>query len=229
MTIKQTAVAAALALLLSTFAVALAPSALARTISSRALLRQLAVAAEHPAGYDRDLFPSWIDADHDGCDTREEVLIAEAIRVVVDPPCSIVSGRWFSKYDAVRTSDPSTFDIDHLVPLAETWQSGAWRWNTDTRTRYANDLGYGPDLIAVTAHSNRSKGEREPQDWLPDRVSFRCTYLAWWVAVKWRWQLTVNAVEKRFLHDGLSACGWPNVTRLSRPATNTRSTSPGRR
>jgi len=200
------------AAMLTTAAVAVALAAGASTISTQTLLGQLVVAHEHAVGYDRSLFPLWIDADHDGCDTRYEVLIAEATQApTVGAGCSLSGGRWFSKYDGVRTSDPSTFDIDHLVPLAEAWQSGAWRWTTATRERYANDLGYGADLVAVTAHSNRSKGDREPQDWLPDRTSFQCRYMAWWVAVKWRWRLRINRIEKTFLVNHLSACGWPSV------------------
>jgi hypothetical protein len=192
--------------------VAAAPAAGASTVSTQTLLAQLVVAREHAAGYDRSLFPLWIDADHDGCDTRDEVLIAEATRPpTVGAGCSLSGGRWFSKYDGVTTTDPSTFDIDHVVPLAEAWQSGAWRWSTATRERYANDLGYASDLAAVTAHSNRSKGDREPQDWLPTRTSFQCRYMAWWVAVKWRWKLRINHPEKSFLTSRLAACGWPSV------------------
>ena len=71
--------------------------------------------------------------------------------------------------------------------------------------------------MAVTAHANRSKGEKEPQDYMPPRKRFRCTYLAWWVAVKWRWHLKVNRTERTFLHNHLAACGWPKVTKPSRP------------
>jgi len=39
----------------------------------------LLIAVERPEGYDRSLFKHWIDADKNGCDTRKEVLIAEAI------------------------------------------------------------------------------------------------------------------------------------------------------
>jgi hypothetical protein len=156
------------------------------------------------------------------------VLIAEAVIAPhVGSGCTLSDGKWFSKYDGVTTTDPSTFDIDHLVPLAEAWQSGAWRWNADTRKRYANDLGYGPDLVAVSAHSNRSKGEQEPQSWLPTRTSFDCTYMAWWVAVKWRWHLKINAAEKTFLTDHLRACGWPIVSKPTRPTIGYASTTGG--
>ena len=205
-----------------------APTADATSVSTRILLGQLVVAPEHTSGYNRSLFPLWIDADHDGCNTRYEVLIAEATTAPqVGSGCTLSAGRWFSKYDGVVTTDPSTFDIDHFVPLAEAWRSGAWRWNTATRTRYANDLGYGPDLVAVTAHSNRSKGDQEPQDWLPPRASFDCTYLAWWVAVKWRWHLKIDDTEKTFLTDHLRACGWPRVRKPTRPAIGHQSTGGG--
>lgn len=127
-------------------------------ISSRYLLNRLGHGSEHVAGYDRAKFNLWVDADHDGCDTRAEVLIQEAtVTPRVGADCALAGGKWRSPYDGVTTTDSSTFDIDHLVPLAEAWQSGAWKWSAATRQAYANDLGYRPDLIAVTAHENRSK------------------------------------------------------------------------
>lgn len=119
-------------------------------------------------------------------------------------------------YDGTTTTDPSTFDIDHLVALNEAWQSGAWKWNADTRRRFANDLGYKFSLIAVTASSNRSKGDREPQDWMPERPGFACTYVKQWVAVKWRWRLAVNRGEREVLRSTLRDCGWPRVLKPSR-------------
>lgn len=218
------------AVLASLAAAVVAPPAEATTttVSTQYLLNHLTVAAEHATGYQRSKFTLWVDADHDGCDTRREVLIAEAVvKPAVRSGCTLTGGRWTSKYDGVSTTDPSTFDIDHLVPLAEAWQSGAWRWDANTRMRYANDLGYAADLVAVTAHTNRSKGDREPQAWLPPRASFDCTYMAWWVAVKWRWQLRANAAEKSFLTTRLSACGWPRVTRPARPTLHYASSTGG--
>jgi hypothetical protein len=198
------------------------------TMSSRYLLNHLRSASEHPDGYDRGKFPMWADVDHDGCDTRDEVLMAEARgEVSVHAGCDLRGGTWRSRYDGISTSDPSSFDIDHMVPLNEAWQSGAWRWSAGTRKAYANDLGYSASLIAVSAHQNRSKGDREPQAWMPQRRAYACTYVKRWVAVKWRWQLKVDATERSFLASELRACGWPSVATPSRPAITSGSRSRG--
>lgn len=198
------------------------------TVSSQYLLNHLSSKGEHPSGYARSKFKLWIDADHDGCDTRDEVLISEATK----PPkigdgCSMSAGRWLSRYDGVATTNPTSFDIDHLVPLNEAWQSGAWKWSAATRKAYANDLGYKASLIAVTAHENRSKGDREPQDWMPERAAYACKYVTQWVAVKWRWHLSVNGAERTFITAELKACAWPRVAKPNRPAIHTTSSGGG--
>ncbi|WP_082105386.1 HNH endonuclease family protein [Demequina subtropica] len=179
-------------------------------VSARTLLRQLDVKAETNAGYDRAKFRHWIDtADKDVCNARYEVLIAEAAKTPrVSSTCKLSGGRWVSRYDGKVTTNPSTFDVDHMVPLAEAWGSGAKRWNTATLTRYANDLGYFGSLIAVSAASNRAKGAREPGQWLPANKAYRCTYVKQWIAVKWRWDLAVDANEKTALSTQLTRwCG----------------------
>ena len=192
-------------------------------LSSLKLLQALTVKSENRTGYARSKFQHWIDADHDSCDTRDEVLITEAKTAPhVGSGCALTGGRWVSAYDNVATLDPSTFDVDHLVPLAEAWDSGANVWDTNTRMRYANDLGYAASLIAVTASTNRSKADREPQSWMPPRTSYRCTYLANWVAVKWRWHLATDTTERSYLISQLGSCNWPHVATTSRqPVTIT--------
>lgn len=167
------------------------------------LLNSLTVAPESNVGYDRSRFRHWIMTD--GCTTREWVLIRQAI-VGQRTDCVVAAGQWFSRYDGQQTSDPSSFDVDHLVPLAEAWGSGASKWTDDERMRYANDLGYRPALIAVSASSNRSKGDRDPAEWMPPTASYRCKYLRQWVGVKFRWGLSVDATEKVFVSAELVTC-----------------------
>ncbi len=167
------------------------------------LLNSLPVSNEVTSGYNRELFRHWSDLDSDGCDTREEVLIDEKVAGTV-VGCKVVNGKWVSQYDGVTTTNSSNFDIDHFVPLKEAWDSGAWRWDSSTRERFANDQGYALSLIAVSASSNRSKSDRDPSDWLPSENL--CLYAKSWVGVKFRWRLSVDSREKTKLRQLLSDC-----------------------
>lgn len=186
-----------------------------RAASYSAPLRQavadLTVRAEVRTGYEREKFVHWIDADGDGCDTRDEVLLTEADdRPTVGSGCSITGGRWRSYYDGVSVTASSGLDIDHMVPLAEAWDSGARSWSGATRQAFANDLGDARSLVAVTASTNRSKGDRDVAEWLPDRS--RCRYLREWVAVKHRWRLSVDRSEKVAMKRLARSCGNARIT-----------------
>lgn len=172
------------------------------------LLDELDVRRERQSGYVREKFEHWIDADGDGCDTRQEVLINESrTDVRIGAGCRLYGGTWVSRYDGVESDYYSGFDIDHTVALEEAWSSGAYLWSPGTRRAYANDVGYRHSLVAVTASSNRSKSASEPGSWMPPRAAYRCTYVATWVAVKWRWDLAVDPSEKAGLARQLAACG----------------------
>ncbi|WP_206051874.1 HNH endonuclease family protein [Nocardioides ferulae] len=163
----------------------------------------LPVRREVRDGYDRDEFNHWI-GQGDGCDTRDVVLIDESLEEAeVGEDCA-VSGRWHSAYDGVETVDASSFDIDHVVPLAESWDSGSRSWDDERRERFANDLGDRRSLLAVSASSNRSKGDQDPAEWMPDQG--RCRYVRGYVAVKLRWGLSVDRAEKRFLRKTARRC-----------------------
>jgi hypothetical protein len=45
----------------------------------------------------------------------------------------------------------NSVDIDHVVPLAEAWRSGASDWDDDRRGDFANDP-WGPALIVQVLH-----------------------------------------------------------------------------
>ena len=166
----------------------------------------LRVAPEVTSGYDRDLFKHWEDDNGNGCHAREETLIAESVGSVnVTGDCDI-SGTWFSAFDGETTTNPSNFDVDHLVPLKEAWDSGANRWNSATRERFANDLGSPHSLIAVSRGSNRSKGARDPAEWMPPRESYHCEYVYTWTLVKIRWKLTADRDEINALRNYGGEC-----------------------
>lgn len=191
----------------------IAAPAYAETYSAplRTAVAGLPVATEIRTGYNRDLFPHWIDADSDGCNTRYEVLIAEAVTAPsVGSGCKLTGGRWYSYYDGAYWTNPSDVDIDHMVALAEAWDSGARNWTTTRRRSFANDLGDHRSLVAVTDNVNQAKGDKDPAQWLPPLSSVRCRYIQEWVAVKIRWRLTVDSTEKSTLTSIANGCS--NVT-----------------
>ena len=171
----------------------------------------LSVKTESRTGYSRTLFNHWVDADGDGCDTRREVLIAEADDpVTVGSGCSLSGGRWFSYYDRVSWTDTSRIDIDHVVALAEAWDSGASAWTSSQRQSYANDLGDSRTLVGVTDSVNQSKGDQDPTTWMP--TYDKCRYLREWVAVKIRWRLAIDSAEKSALQNLSSGCTNSTIT-----------------
>jgi hypothetical protein len=195
-------------------AVVFAPAAAAASPSAGVPLREaivrLTVAAESREGYLRDKFRHWTDADRDGCSTRAEVLIEEAVLApAVGARCTLTGGSWHSAYDDVYVADAARLDIDHMVPLAEAWDSGASAWTAQRRQAYANDVDEPRALIAVSAATNRSKADQDPREWLPPFVPGRCRYLVDWVAVKTRWSLSVDEAERLVLTELAAAC--PNV------------------
>lgn len=177
------------------------------------LLEALVVAPEHLDGYDRDLFPHWTDDDGDGCNTRREVLIAQAIvPPTVTGSCQLTGGRWLSPFDGVEIDDASGVQIDHLVALAEAWYSGAHAWTTDRRERFANDIEVPWVLVATSPAYNTSKGSSDPAEWLPPLRSARCRYVEAWIGTKVRWSLRVDPVEKAALDALVLACPDSRVT-----------------
>lgn len=153
------------------------------------------VMRERGDGYDRDLFEHWITVG--GCSTRENVLIRDSLSPAqVDPfGCRVVAGDWVSPYDGATWDNPADVDIDHVVALKEAWDSGAWSWSASQRRAFANDVTDRRSLRAVTDEVNQSKGDKDPSNWLPPLVSARCPYVADWVAIKARWQLSMDESE----------------------------------
>lgn len=173
-------------------------------------LGQLGLTVEPEAprgGYDRDLFEHWVDADGDGCDTRQEVLERDSlVPVTVSASCDILAGDWLSYLDGYSTPDPGELHVDHTVALAEAWDSGAWAWDATRRQAFANDLDTPGALRAVSATENQRKSDRDPADYQPVNAAANCEFARSWVMVKQHWELSVDPVEEGALLDLLAAC-----------------------
>ena len=157
--------------------------------------------------YNRADYPTWVDADGDCQNARAEVLIAENIGTLVfsSGSCVVGSGLWLDPYTSQFFTVASDLDVDHMVPLAEAHQSGAYAWDLNKRRDYANYLADPNHLIAVSASANRSKGARDPAEWLPTNTAYHVQYAQAWVAVKIAWGLTADAAEIEALQSILGA------------------------
>ncbi|GII85689.1 hypothetical protein Ssi03_36790 [Sphaerisporangium siamense] len=200
-----TALALAAATLATAPAHAFTPPNIPSLSTATAELNALTVDIERNAGtYDRALFPHWITISG-ACNTRETVLKRDGTGVVTNSGCAATSGQWYSPYDGGTWTAASDVDIDHMVPLAEAWRSGAHAWTTSRRQAFANDLG-NPQLWAVTDNVNQAKGDDDPALWKPPLTSFWCTYAKAYIDVKYEWSLTVDGAEKSALAGMLGRC-----------------------
>lgn len=175
-------------------------------------LAALKVADEVRTGYKRTLFKHWVGTGN-GCDSRKSVIISEAIvKPKVEAGCKLVGGEWLSIYDLVKVTDAGKLDVDHMVPLAEAWDSGASSWDAKKKEMYANDQTDPRHLIAVTGASNRSKSDQDPAEWMPTNKAYICEYIANWISIKVRWALTIDAKEKAALESNLKGCKATKIT-----------------
>ena len=182
--------------------------------SALAAARQLPVKGRAPmTGYTRRMFgDGWVDTDHNGCDTRNDILARDLTGAAFRPGthrCIVVSGTLVDPYTrttihfvrGLRTS--TQVQIDHVVALGDAWQTGAQRWPTARRVAFANDP---LNLLAVGGRVNQQKGDGDAATWLPPNKAFRCDYIARQVAVKRKYGLWVTAAEKAAMLRVLTAC-----------------------
>lgn len=155
--------------------------------------------------FSRADYGTWIDADNDCQNTRDEVLIAESLEPVVlnKKGCKVISGKWYDYYTAAYFYKATDLDIDHLVPLAEVERSGGNKWPNEKRKLYANDIGSDETLIVVSKGANRSKSDKDPAKWMPKNEAYRCDYLRRWREVKAKWQLSEDSLERNYINNAL--------------------------
>ncbi len=165
------------------------------------------------SGYSREKFDHWSnarefgwEAPEESCDVRDAALIRDGEDVVVGDGCKVESGTWLDPYTANTYTDPQDIDIDHVVPLANAWRSGASSWNADEREAYAN----APDvLLSVEDDANQEKGDKGPEAWRPPNEEIWCDYASRWIGIKSDYGLSVNPGEKEALAEMLDTCGGP--------------------
>lgn len=194
--------------------------------SALALLAKLPVRSwASMAGYSRAQFgPAWADVDHNGCDTRDDILRRDLTGITTRTDgCTVLTGTLHDPYTG-RTIDfhrgvgtSTAVQIDHVVALADAWRTGAQKLSASRREQLANDP---LELLAVDGPTNESKGDQDAASWLPPNTSFDCSYVADQIAVKHAYGLWVTQAEHDAMARVLQDCGGtvPAPTRTTAPA-----------
>lgn len=158
--------------------------------------------------YSRADYKHWIDADKDCQNTREEVLIIESLKkpTLDKKGCKVIEGRWYDPYTDKFFTNPSDLDVDHFIPLAEVDRSGGNKWSKQKKMDYANDLDDPDILIAVSKGANRSKGDKDPSDWMPPNEDYHCEYIRIWQEIKDKWGLKMDIKERDFIEQKNAEC-----------------------
>jgi hypothetical protein len=183
-------------------------------ISAIEALATLAVKGRAPkTGYARSVFgQTWADVDRNGCDTRNDILNRDLTEVRYKEKtrnCVVLSGILVDRYSGetinfVRGNITSMeVQIDHVVALSNSWQTGAFNLTLAQRTALANDP---MNLFAVKGRLNAQKRDGDAATWLPPLKKFRCAYVAQQIAVKAKYSLWVTAPEKDAMSRILNTC-----------------------
>jgi hypothetical protein len=170
----------------------------------------------NPPGYDRDCGPSdgcvfgtaWKDVDHNGCDTRNDILGKQLTDVVFKPgtrQCKVKSGKLRDPYtggNLLYPQDP--IEIDHVFPLAYAWDMGAAGWPIEQRTKFANDP---VNLLATSRTNNRAKSDKSPAEWT-DHVAptERCGYADHFLTVALAYHLPITRADADALRKAANNC-----------------------
>ncbi len=159
------------------------------------------------SGYSRQEFgTAWKDVDHNGCDTRDDILSRDLEKVTRRDKCTVVSGNLDDPYTGntieFAKARATLVQIDHIFPLGLAWRMGAAQWSKDKRTQLANDRD---NLLAVSGRPNEQKGDKGPSEWQP-RTQYQCVYAEKFIGVADEYQLSVTEADESKLSDMLDGC-----------------------
>jgi hypothetical protein len=181
-----------------------APATIAGTPPTPSAPATIAPTTEAP--YSRDQFGSgWADPDGNGCDGRQDAVARATTDQHRTSRCYIATGDVTDWYTGRVCDDCPTrsFDVDHVVALADAWRSGASKWSRARRVAYAND----PNVLVVTnASLNRSKGDRGPDEWVPVNHDAACKYVRRYEFIKRVWRLHTTGPQRSAIRRTLATC-----------------------
>ncbi|WP_137756848.1 HNH endonuclease family protein [Agrococcus sp. SGAir0287] len=155
---------------------------------------------------------AWIDVDGNGCSQRQDVLMRDLDQIVMfaDGSCRVQTGVLDDPYTGVLVpfqhgeQTSQAVQIDHLVPLALAWRSGAWAWSPEQRVQFANDTSL---LLAVEGGINQSRSDSDLAEWLPPEADARCGFVITIVEGVARYGLSMTAASHATAEAVLTGCG----------------------
>ncbi|MDN5802999.1 MAG: HNH endonuclease family protein [Microlunatus sp.] len=179
---------------------------------ARQLLQDIPARGRAPkTGYRRDLYGhGWPTVA--GCGMRDRILSRDLVDVVYRPgtrDCVVESGTLHDPYTGktihfVKGNTTSTLvQVDHVYPLALSWQQGAQQWNRSQREQFYADPA---NLVAVDGRTNQAKGASGPGSWLPPNKLIRCQYVTDFVTVASRYELSMNPGDHQAAESVLRRC-----------------------
>jgi len=213
-TVRVSHIEIRIALVLSLLVAGITPAKAESIASGLSIIQeQITKGRAAKTGYTRAQFgPAWADVDRNGCDTRNDILKRDLTNqvykektkqcvvlsgILVDP----FSGESINFVQGAKTS--AEVQIDHVVALSNSWQTGAFKLSAEQRKAFANDP---LNLLAVKGKLNSQKGDGDAATWLPPLKSYRCDYVSRQIAVKIKYKLWFTAPEKEAIVRILKTC-----------------------
>jgi hypothetical protein len=190
-----------------------ANSGVASPADAVGLLGQLPIKGKAPyTGYSRTLQfgEAWDDTDHNGCNTRDDILARDLSGVSRSSTCKVLKGVLLDPYTGATVSfvrgisTSPDVQIDHVVALLDAWETGAQQLTFAQRLAFANDPR---NLLAVGGEINQAKGSGDAATWLPPNRAYRCEYVARQITVKAAYGLWITSAEHEAMARVLSSCG----------------------
>jgi hypothetical protein len=142
-------------------------------------------------------YGSWL-ADENSClNTRAKVLARDSAAPVTYLPngCTVDKGTWNEPYTGNLHTSSKSIQIDHVVPLKNSYMNGGHEWEPAKRCLYANYLGNNFHLLSVDGPENLHKGDTTPAQYMPPNKAFACEYIKDWLTIKTIWSLRITPRE----------------------------------
>lgn len=180
------------------------PSPLSRLAApyGRMLAHDISMAGpDTSAVYDQGSWRHWSGAP---CSTRVTVLVRDGRRTHVEKSahhCAVTLGQWVDPWSHARVSNPSSMDVEPLIPLSYAAVHGARTWSPAQKERFANDTS---QLVAVSHDTHQARNHAGPASWMP--ANDVCHFSQTWIMTAHKYHLSLSGDDKGALKKGLESC-----------------------